>query len=193
MYNKVMRILLGAPGVGKGSVARYFSTEYIHLSPGELIRKTLEKDSSLLKKINQGNMLVEEVNMIVQKFILDNDVSRILLDGYPRVLDQANFLSQSGLKIQKTFLLHAPKSLLEERILHRTICQACQTSFIGQNICCGHQTLHREDDNLNVYQRRFDTYMDNIQGILNILKGPIYFIDASKPLSDVIQEVRNYW
>ena len=92
-------LLLGAPGVGKGTQAQLLVTEYCipQISTGDLLRGNIAGGTELglkAKEIISTGALVDDaiVNQMVLIRLQDKDTYRgYILDGYPRTLDQANF------------------------------------------------------------------------------------------------------
>ena len=85
-------LFLGAPGAGKGTQAELISqnNSYLHLSTGELLRKEIEMDSILGRKvkdiINRGELVSDELVLKIVRQNLDKDNKGWVLDGYPRNL-----------------------------------------------------------------------------------------------------------
>lgn len=106
-------LIIGAPGVGKGTQSKKLSNDdsfkskdkkntsgLVHLSTGELLRKEMESESELGKFItdtmNSGKYVSDEIaSQTVMNFILSHDpytTDGFVFDGYPRTLKQCDFL-----------------------------------------------------------------------------------------------------
>jgi len=95
-------IIFGPPGAGKGTQSNYIVKKFnlFQLSTGEFLRREIKNKSELGKKIsaivNAGSLVSDEVvseviNNIVSK---DEYKNRIIFDGYPRNIEQANNLQR---------------------------------------------------------------------------------------------------
>ena len=184
-----MNILLGPPCSGKGTLARNLKEKLRHIAPGELLRNSLHPDSEEKRKIDAGYMVVDIVNELMVREIRKEESRNILLDGYPRVVEQAQFLKNNNIRFDNAFVLHLSEERLFERMLARTICSSCQESFRGPQVCCSQETVRREDDEPEKFRRRLETYNSNIGKILEELEGPIYFVDASSSPEDIKQRI----
>ena len=100
-------LLLGAPGVGKGTQAQLLVTKYgiPQISTGDLLRGNIARGTELglkAKEIMSAGLLVDDetVNQMVLHRLQEKDTHRgYILDGYPRTLDQAKFLDLSLIHI----------------------------------------------------------------------------------------------
>jgi adenylate kinase len=127
-------ILLGPPGCGKGTQARELSRTFgfTHLSTGDMLRSTAAKDSELghvvRTTMNAGELVPDElICRIVADRITPADLEGgLVLDGFPRTLEQARFLSML-LGDQKAIALNmqVSRGLLVKRIMGRLTCPAC--------------------------------------------------------------------
>ncbi|MEW6407384.1 MAG: nucleoside monophosphate kinase [Patescibacteria group bacterium] len=156
-------ILLGLSGSGKGTqaelLARKFGFEYIAM--GELLRREIKKKTKLGKKIYKiinikGQLVLDKITtkIFANHFIkkLKNQ-KKIILDGYPRTLEQVKELEKifKKQKIKNFFALYIKISEAEavKRLSGRLVCQKCQTiHFPGDIACrkCGNKLIKREDD-----------------------------------------------
>ena len=120
-------LFLGAPGAGKGTQASLLSqiNSYLHLSTGDLLRKEIENNSDLGKKVkdimNKGELVSDELVLdIVKKNLVANNKGWIL-DGFPRNLSQANSLNEVLIKLNQpleiVFYLKIPEEVLINRLL----------------------------------------------------------------------------
>ena len=124
-------ILLGAPGSGKGTIAKKLVENYNleHISTGDLIRAEIALNSKLgleMKAIlNKGNLVPDEhvINLLKKK--IDSISGKgIILDGFPRTVVQAEFL-EKFCNIDNVFYLKISLSEAIDRIMGRLICTNC--------------------------------------------------------------------
>jgi len=99
-------ILLGPPGSGKGTQAGYIKKKYNteHVSTGDILRKEVSSDSDLGLEAKQymdsGNLVPDQIIIeMVTNYIAD--IPSILLDGFPRTLEQARAFENKLLNLKK--------------------------------------------------------------------------------------------
>ncbi len=175
MVNK--RILfLGPAGAGKGTQAQRLSEALgiLHLSTGDLIRAEIASNSDLgqqVRSLVESGALVSDdiVNEIVRHRI--SSLDSFILDGYPRTLEQAQYLDSYS-HLDYIFDLEVPRDELVLRLSGRRLCSKtldpnCKGSFHisyktprVDGICdlCGSALYQRKDDMLDVISKRLDSY-----------------------------------
>jgi len=124
-------LIFGPPGSGKGTQAAHVEREFklSHLSTGDILRDEVARGTAIGKEAARimaaGDLVPDGVIIrIVQGILRDPDVSSdLLLDGFPRTLEQARaldgMLAQEGHRVDFVLALDVPESELVERILHR--------------------------------------------------------------------------
>ena len=180
-------IFFGPPGAGKGTQAKMIS-EYFnipHLSTGDILRKKLLDNDNLaieLKKIMASGILVSDeiLNSIVSSR-LNNEVDKgFILDGYPRTINQSEFLNDFLLKsnnsIDYIFDVQINFETLKKRILKRSSEES------------------REDDNLDVVQTRYNEYLNSTQKVSNFYKAKyssiFYELDGSLQIEQITKKIK---
>ena len=172
-------ILLGAPGAGKGTVAQYLLDNYnvVHFSTGNLLRNEVKNGTSVGKRVEEilssGKLVSDDiVNEVVEinlvRTLRGSDV--ILLDGYPRTVEQAKFLDEidSGRlkETTKVLELDVDQEVVVSRIAGRVVCSKCGATFSSSqqksSVCprCGGELVKRADDNEEVVRRRLQEYVN---------------------------------
>lgn len=128
-------IIFGPPGSGKGTQAGRIEREFElkHLSTGEILRAEVAHGSEIGKdvarKMAAGDLVPDDVIVnIVRKRLPDAEAGRgVLLDGFPRTLDQARaldeMLASEGHQADVVIALEVPEEELVERILQRAAIQ----------------------------------------------------------------------
>jgi adenylate kinase len=120
-------LLLGAPGAGKGTVSNILTKggKFKTISTGELLRAEVNSGSKLGKKLSEimksGQLVSSDiVNNLVKSKILQyvKQKTNVILDGYPRSVDQAKFLD-TFTKIDLVANLKADKKSLVKRLTGR--------------------------------------------------------------------------
>jgi adenylate kinase len=124
-------IIFGPPGSGKGTQAARIEDEFhlTHLSTGDILRSEVARGTDIgneaARIMAAGDIVPDDVIIrIVQRILRDPDVSSdVLLDGFPRTLEQARaldpMLAQEGHRVDVVIALDVPESDLVDRILHR--------------------------------------------------------------------------
>ena len=124
-------LIFGPPGSGKGTQAAHVEREFklSHLSTGDILRAEVARGTDIGKEAERimraGDLVPDDLIIrIVQGILRDPNVSsEVLLDGFPRTLEQARaldeMLAQEGHKVDFVIAFKVPEDLLIERLLHR--------------------------------------------------------------------------
>ena len=180
-------IFFGPPGAGKGTQAKIISDflQISHLSTGDILRKKLNDNDNLaieLKKImSSGNLVSDDIlNSIVSSRLINEKNKGFILDGYPRTLNQSeflnNFLFDNSTSINYIFNIQINFNILKSRILKRS------------------QEENREDDNIQVIQTRYEEYLNSTQKVSDYYKKKLptifYEIDGSLQIELITQKIK---
>lgn len=183
-------LLLGAPGVGKGTQAQLLVTKYgiPQISTGDLLRGNIARGTDLGLKaqamMSSGKLVPDDiVNEMVLSRLREKDVERgYILDGYPRTLEQAKFLD--GTVAHPSFLPHLPViavsivasyAQLLQRITGRRICAVCKSIYNiytnppkvdGFCDCEGAPLSQRSDDTEPVFIERMKTFEEQTAPVI---------------------------
>ncbi|MDT9587396.1 MAG: adenylate kinase [Candidatus Arsenophonus melophagi] len=122
-------ILLGAPGTGKGTQARFIIEKYSipQISTGEMLRSAVKTDTKLGLKVKElmasGKLITDElvIALAQQRIVQDDCRNGFLLDGFPRTIPQANVMKKSGIIVDYVLEFYAPDEIIIERIIGRRI------------------------------------------------------------------------
>lgn len=121
-------IFLGAPGVGKGTLASKLQEDkgIVHISTGDIFRANIKNETPLGLKVKSilaaGEYVTDDItNAIVKDRLQQEDVQKngFILDGYPRTLNQAEFLKTEGINITAAVLLDASDQVVIDRLVAR--------------------------------------------------------------------------
>ncbi len=172
-------ILLGAPGSGKGTLAQLLSSELgvPHISPGDILREEVKKDSRLGKMaapfMEKGELVPDVVMIKLMEQRMDEPDCEhgFILDGFPRTIPQAQqldqFLSRSNKRIDFAVKFEVSEKCALKRLGGRRICSRCGADFNlytkpprKENVCdlCGGKLFQRKDDNEEVIYNRLKVY-----------------------------------
>jgi len=193
-------ILFGPPGSGKGTQAKLLRQHCItgpHISTGDMLRRHIEAGDPIgeISKalIKSGKLVPDElVNQLVQARITEPDCQQgMILDGYPRTLNQASFLldrlSASGFQPVVVHLVVDYERIVA-RLSGRRQCPVCGTLYSLKTnppkvpgICDrdGAKLVTREDDREPVIRQRLAEYESQTRPLLD------YFRQAGVPMFDI--------
>ena len=188
-------VIFGPPGAGKGTQSKFIVNKYgLHqLSTGDLLRNEIKKKTELGSKItrimNNGELVSDEiVSNLISKFI-SNDIykHKIIFDGYPRTLAQANnldnLLKANKQKINIVLKLSVSLETVKKRILERQ------------------SQENRADDNEEIAIKRYQTYEKSSEPVLayykqsNLLKivnGEATISEINSEIGDIIDAIKGW-
>ena len=172
-------ILLGVPGTGKGTQAKFLVNRrgMVQLSTGDMLRDSRKSGTDLGKKVaaimDSGELVSDDiVNALIKERLTGDCGGGFVFDGFPRTIMQADALdeimSDAGLTLHHVVELSLSEDALIRRIVGRISCGECGAIFhienkppARPNICdnCGKAELrHREDDNEEAIRTRLTEY-----------------------------------
>lgn len=205
-------ILMGPPGVGKGSQATVLSERLNipHISTGDMFRKHFKENTDLGKLAksytDKGLLVPDEVtNQMVEDRLLDEDVKNgFLLDGYPRNVGQAEFLDEllkrKKIKIDAAIELTADNEVLIKRITGRRVCPKCGSVYHIENnppkvsgLCDKDQTelIQRVDDKEETVIHRLKVYENETFPIIEYYtkQNLVKKIDGTNTIDRVSEDI----
>lgn len=205
MIKKIF-ILLGLPGSGKGTQGKILA-EYLnipHISTGDIFRNAASKNTSDSKLLNeymqQGKLIPTQlVNKTVLKFILTDECSKgCVLDGYPRNLEQAEYLIKHIDADIISIFFNIDEDTVKKRILERYNCSSCGAIYNKyfnnpkvENICdnCGNSNFtSRQDDDEGIILSRIEEYKNETLPLITKYykdNNKFYTIDANRSKEEV--------
>ena len=210
-------LLLGAPGVGKGTQAQLLVARYgiPQISTGDLLRANIARGSELglkAKEIISSGRLVDDalVNGMVLIRLQEPDTARgYILDGYPRTLEQAMFLDRTlaelnlapVLPVVAINIVVAYDELLR-RITGRRICPACKriyniyTNAPNVDALCdteGTGLIQRPDDTEEVFIERMKTFDQQTAPVIRHYRalGRFEEVDGDQPVETVLAAIES--
>ena len=180
-------ILMGAPGAGKGTHARFLSEKYgiPQIATGDIFRANLKANTPLgleaKKYMEQGLLVPDELttNMVLSRLQEEDCRNGYILDGFPRHLNQARALTEAlaelGQEIDFVIHLEIAQEVILERMEGRRVCERCGASYNlktlpprVEGVCdyCGGAVVQRPDDVPETVLKRLDVYREQTEPIL---------------------------
>ena len=202
-------VLLAPPGGGKGTQAQKLVARFgmTHISVGDVLREEVRRRSNLgrqVKKIMEAGELVSDelVTEIIKSRLNGEDVSRgIILDGYPRNVAQANYLSSITDQMQvRVINIAVAEAQVVRRLAGRRFCKNCGKIYniyfapsAVPAVCddCGGELIQRADDTQEVVSERLRVYEEQTRPVLDYYRSSDdYFeVDGNWDPVDVHEEV----
>lgn len=180
-------ILLGAPGAGKGTQAKFISDHFNipQISTGDMLRASVSKGTELGLK---AKVLMEKGELVPDDLILDLVKDRIsekdcangfLFDGFPRTLDQANALKEKGIKIDCVIEIMVDDDEIIQRMSGRRVHSASGRTYhikynppLKENVDdeTGEPLIQRPDDNEETVRKRLAIYHEQTSPLVDFYK-----------------------
>ncbi|MBU0580493.1 MAG: adenylate kinase [Candidatus Margulisbacteria bacterium] len=194
-------ILLGAPGSGKGTLAKRLVIEkkVAHISTGDLLREAVSNNTELGQKAKK---YMDEGKLVPDSLIIDLMADRLqqkdcqqgyVLDGFPRTVAQAEALEDLLRKMKKeiNIVLHLEIDVdtVVKRMAGRLNCAKCGAVYHKVNmpskkegICdaCGEKLYQRSDDQEETVRKRFKVYLEQTKPLIDFYqqKGKLVTING---------------
>jgi adenylate kinase len=200
---KMKVVLLGSPGVGKGTYATILSERYgiPHISTGDMLREAIAKGTPsgrrAKKYIDAGKLVPDEiVNDLLRERLSKGDCKKgFLLDGYPRTIAQAETLEKIT-RIGIVISFDASDEIIMERLGGRLTCSKCGAIYHVKNMLpkeegrcdkCGGRLYQREDQTPEAIRQRLETYRKETNPLIDYYqkKGLLVVIDANPPYEEI--------
>ncbi len=187
---QIKLILLGAPGSGKGTQAKFITEKYNipQISTGDLLRNAVKDQTEVGKK---AKVFMDEGKLVPDKLVLELLEARLaepdceagfILDGYPRNIAQATDLERIT-EIDLVINIEVDFNLLVERITGRRTCKTCGAIYHiiysppkRKALCnnCSGELYQRDDDTEETVKKRLKTYETQTKPLIE------YFLKKGK-------------
>ena len=205
-------ILLGLPGVGKGTQAKILAEKLnlAHISTGDMLREAIKNETELGVKakeiVNRGDLVPDDLmGKIVRDVLLEDKCAKgCILDGFPRSLNQAQILDSifQELKLSKPYLVHldADNDVIIKRLSQRLACSNCNSilsiSDIGDSkicpVCKAENSFYkRKDDEEEVIKKRLQVYYELTEPVIKYYdeKAHLIIINGEGDVESVSKQI----
>ncbi|RKY62024.1 MAG: adenylate kinase [Candidatus Neomarinimicrobiota bacterium] len=185
-------ILLGPPGVGKGTQAQLLSEEYgiPQISTGDILRAAIRSGTGLGKRANEymskGELVPDDImlGLIREKLFGEEPLDGFILDGFPRTLMQAKALNKMFAEYDQTpdavLSLEAEEELIMKRLSSRRICRNCGAVYNlitkppkTEDLCdiCNGPLYQRDDDKIETIKNRLEVYKKQTEPLIDFYQS----------------------
>ena len=203
-------VLLGPPGVGKGTQAKILSerTRLAHISSGDLFRENLKNQTELGKMaqtyMTKGELVPDDVTIMMIRDRLGRPDCKdgAILDGFPRTPTQADtlesMLDEFNGQVDAVPVMIVAGNELIERLSNRWTCRASGHIFnaktnppkeAGKCDFDGSELYQRDDDKAETVKHRIQVYMNQSLPLISYYRerGKLVEIDGMRPIEEVTQ------
>nr|MBC7245653.1 adenylate kinase [Chloroflexota bacterium] len=202
-------VLLGPPGVGKGTQAELLEKELglPHVSSGDLFREAIKNETALGKKaqkyIDQGKLVPDKITiaMVAERLSQPDCAKGAILDGFPRTIGQAKALdkalAQRNTALNLVVYMNGSVETLMKRLSGRRTCRNCQAAYHilynpprepGKCDICGGELYQREDDTEETHRKRIEVYLEQTAPLVEYYRKRGLLVEINGELD--IQGVR---
>jgi adenylate kinase len=198
-------VLLGPPGSGKGTQTERLCAElkFTKISTGDLLREAVKQGTPLGVKaksyMESGGLVPDQLVGDLIKEKLAGVKGGVLLDGFPRTVEQAKMLDQI-INVDLAIDLEVDEELLVRRLTERRVCKSCNSVFhlefnppkvAGKCDKCGSDLIQRSDDSEKVVRERLRVYKEKTLPLTRYYydKQILVRIDGQGDISDVYERI----
>lgn len=205
-------VLLGPPGVGKGTQAKILSERsgLVHISSGDLFRENIKNQTELGKLaqtyMTKGELVPDGVTIAMIRDRISGPDCKMgaILDGFPRTPAQADamesMLREFNGDVDAVPFITANENILVERLGGRWTCRAKGHIFHGkfnppkEDGKCdfdGSELYQRDDDKVETVKRRIQVYLDQTSPLICYYRdrGKLIEIDGMQSIEQVTQDL----
>lgn len=201
-------ILLGPPGVGKGTQAWKLSEQFgiPQISTGDMLRGAIQNGTELGLKarsyMDSGKLVPDEVviGIVEERLRMGDCAGGWILDGFPRTLQQAGaldvMLNKNNSRIDHVLSLEVREDDVVKRLSGRRSCEGCQKTYNiyfnlpkADGVCdsCGGRLIQRKDDEETTVRKRMMVYRESTEPLISYYneRGTLKSADANGDIDGV--------
>lgn len=206
-------VLLGAPGVGKGTQAKKLVEKYglLQISTGDLLRAAVAAGTPLGREakviMDKGELVPDRVvlGMVEERLKQDDCKKGYILDGFPRNTSQAEALDKMletlNMSLDVALSVDVPFEDLMKRLTGRRTCKSCNQMYNiyfspskteGKCDKCGSELFQRDDDKEATIKKRLEIYNNSTAPLVDYYKnkGILKSVDAGvRSIDEIFKKV----
>lgn len=177
-------ILLGAPGAGKGTQAKFIVEEFgvPQISTGDMLRAAVKAGSPLgikVKDIMASGGLVSDdiiIDLVKERISQEDCKNGFLFDGFPRTIPQAEALLASGVEIEHVLEINVEDEEIVKRLSGRRVHESSGRVYHviynppkkeGLDDKTGEPLIQRDDDKEETVRKRLDVYHEQTKPLVS--------------------------
>ncbi|MCU7852466.1 MAG: adenylate kinase [Candidatus Thiodiazotropha sp. (ex Monitilora ramsayi)] len=202
-------ILLGAPGAGKGTVAKQLTKldGSVQISTGDILRGAVQAGSDLGKQaeafMKAGDLVPDDLIMgIMEQRLQEPDCANgFLLDGFPRTIPQAealkDLLKRINVDLDFAVEIDVPRDVILDRLTTRRTCVGCGAIYNVKSmptkvegVCdkCGDKVVQRDDETEEAISNRLDVYNEKTAPLVGFYSNEDMLLTVSATSSEAVVE-----
>lgn len=205
-------ILLGPPGVGKGTQAQLIAKQYAipQISTGDMFRAAIKQGTPLGKQaeiITKAGKLVDDsitMRLVKERLQKSDCKNGFLMDGFPRTIPQADgfeiLLKDIHQKLNGVISIAVADAVVIKRLSGRRSCPECNAVYHLETNPPKHDTLcntcnipliQRVDDQPETIKKRLDIYRNQTEPLISFYKKKklLYEINGNQPIEKVFADI----
>lgn len=176
-------ILLGAPGAGKGTQAKFICEKFSipQISTGDMLRAAVKAGTPLglaAKKVMDSGALVSDdiiIGLVKERLTEPDCKNGYLFDGFPRTIPQAEAMKDAGVNLDYVLEIAVPDEAIIDRMSGRRVHSASGRTYhivhnppkvAGRDDVTGEDLVQRKDDEEATVKTRLKVYHDQTEVLL---------------------------
>jgi len=208
-------ILLGAPGAGKGTQAKFLTETYDipQISTGDMLRAAVKAGTDVGLKakavMDSGQLVTDDIiiALVKERLTQDDCASGFLFDGFPRTIPQAEALRDAGVDIDVVLEIDVPDDEIVRRLsgrrVHLESGRVYHVDFNppvkeGLDDVTGEPLIQRDDDKEETVRKRLSVYHNQTKPLVHFYQdmeknsGNVKFIkiDGTGSIDDIVSNIK---
>ena len=209
-------ILLGAPGAGKGTQAKFLTETYgiPQISTGDMLRAAVKAGTDVGLKakavMDAGGLVTDDIIIALVKERLTQDDCQpgFLFDGFPRTIPQAEAMRDAGVGIDVVLEIDVPDEEIVRRLsgrrVHLESGRVYHVEFNppaneGVDDVTGEPLIQRDDDKEATVRNRLEIYHSQTKPLVDFYQnmekdtGSVKFIkiDGTRKIDDIVEDIKS--
>lgn len=193
-------ILLGPPGAGKGTQAVAIAKQagIAHVATGDLFRENIRNQTELGKQakvyVDRGELVPDQitVGMLLDRLDRPDTQKGVLLDGFPRTVEQARALDgalqERGQAVDRVLYINVSEEEVVRRLAGRWTCRQCGAVYHqvfsppkepGKCDQCGGELYQRDDDKPETVRNRLGVYNQQTAPLIDYYRGQSKLLEVN--------------